>query len=676
MKISDVKGIALRQAKDRKNAKVASGKWQDEDNQFSVVNYMKDDIPFAALIPNGVIVIDVDDKDNMNALDLYLSRAKINTFSYPTGKGRHYWFRTTDEVEQLIKIKAITNSSAKITGNGIEVDVRLSGRGYVAIDMQWTGNRENRWESLETTDMEMSELPKALYPLVSNKNGTITPPAVAKHGAGNESRLQFFPLLLQQYSRCSAHVEGTWREYLTECMKSLCTEVWESRDYDWDQQVNFFDQENTKPQDPFTEDEETKRTQAEHQREIADEFIKEFSISNTAQGFYWVIDNQLKPLNKQEVNTRVFTKHAGQHTVSWCRNLVEIIMNVIPYKEATMEEVIVFKNGTYWIDNDKFEEGVFETAYNVIPHNYNPNAYSQAVEDILNKIADGETNRRLVMEEAYAACLYPFFGEINPKSFWFVGSGEDGKTTLLNLFKTSLGLQNISSLDLNSVKGAFAYEPLVGKLAMINPDCSTNYIQQPEIFKSITANEVVDVSRKNQTNINVKLNATMIFGINEIPKLSDSGASNGVNRRMKLIQLSRKFRSTDEDNDPRIHAKLRREEASEHMIMLGIKAVQRLLRNNFKLTVAESENRMLDEFKKDNDSAYLYFSEHREVLKAGVKASVLYTLYTTFCQQQRITPLKSRNFSKKRDSLLEQFNISTKTKDGYTIYTAEGETNE
>ena len=112
---------------------------------------------------------------------------------------------------------------------------------------------------------------------------------------------------------------------------------------------------------------------------------------------------------------------------------------------ATDAKYIAFKNGLLNIQDDTFEKFTPDVVVtNIIPHNYDPDAYDELTDKTLDKISCNNKSIRALLEEMAGYCLYRR-NELG-KAFILTGSGSNGKSTYLNMIKTMLGKSNISVL--------------------------------------------------------------------------------------------------------------------------------------------------------------------------------------------------------------------------------------
>ena len=230
-------------------------------------------------------------------------------------------------------------------------------------------------------------------------------------------------------------------------------------------------------------------------------------------------------------------------------------------KEQSPAHLIAFKNGIYNILDDEllpFSERYIIT--NKIDFNYNPHAESELVDATLDKLSCNDNEIRSLLEEAIGYCFYRR-NELG-KSFMLVGDGSrergasNGKSTFLDMVKTLLGENNITSLDLSELNQKFQNAELFGKLANVGDDIDDNFIPNSAIFKKLVTGERIQVQRKGERPFEFNNYAKLLFSANEIPKIKDRGGA--IQRRLVIIPFLAHFTKQDPDFRPYIKYELSR----------------------------------------------------------------------------------------------------------------------
>jgi len=129
-----------------------------------------------------------------------------------------------------------------------------------------------------------------------------------------------------------------------------------------------------------------------------------------------------------------------------------------------------------------------------------------------------------------------------------LGSGANGKSTLLNAWIKFLGRSNIAAIPLQRLESdKFAASRLVGKLVNICPDLPSDRLVGTSTFKAITGQDILTAERKFAESFEFEPFCRMVFSANHPPQSRD--ASEAFFRRWLVIPFNRTF--TDEDMAPR-----------------------------------------------------------------------------------------------------------------------------
>ncbi len=216
-----------------------------------------------------------------------------------------------------------------------------------------------------------------------------------------------------------------------------------------------------------------------------------------------------------------------------------LIRDNVPESSANL---IAFKNGVYNLVDDTFMD--FSPNYiitNKINWCYNPEAYSELVDKTLNKIACHDKEIRMLLEEVIGYCFYRR-NELG-KAFILIGDKSNGKSTFLDMVKTLLGDNNISSLDLKELGERFKTAELFGKLANIGDDIGDEFIANVAIFKKLVTGDRINVERKGQDPFDFNNYSKMLFSANNIPRIKDK--TGAIQRRLVIIPFDAKFSVDD-----------------------------------------------------------------------------------------------------------------------------------
>ena len=314
--------------------------------------------------------------------------------------------------------------------------------------------------------------------------------------------------------------------------------------------------------------------------------------------------------------------------------------------EAAPANLIAFRNGLYNVYDDAFVPFTPEHVItNKIEWDYNPNAYWDATNEVLNNIAVGDPAIRSLLEEMIGYCLFRR-NELG-KAFILTGSGSNGKSTFLNMLKTMLGKRNLSVLDLKKLGDRFSTVMLFGKLANIGDDISDEFVTDAAEFKKIVTGETIDAEQKGQPKFDFEPYVKLIFSANNIPRIGKGRDSSAILRRLVIIPFNARFNDKNPNFKPFIGDTLKGQESMEYLIQLGIEGLKRVLINR-KFTTSQKVQEELDEFEVTNNPILGFFKdcENDDYEIENEPTSNVYKRYQEYCIANTLTPLSNGEFSK------------------------------
>ncbi len=318
--------------------------------------------------------------------------------------------------------------------------------------------------------------------------------------------------------------------------------------------------------------------------------------------------------------------------------------------------LIAFKNGVLNIADDTFNE--FSPEYiitNKIPHNYNPNAKSELLDNVMRKFSCGDENVYKLLYQAIGYCFYRR-NELR-KSFFLLGEKRNGKSTFLDMVATLLGEDNTANLDLCEIGDRFRTAELTGKLANIGDDINDEWVSNTATFKKVVSGDVVTVERKGKDPFKLRSFAKFFFSANSLPRLGRGKDSKAVLDRLVIIPFDAKFSKEDKDYDPFIKYKLRSEEVMEALIVNAIPALKSVLIEQAFEHCAKVEENMV-EFERSNNPIIEFYEDmdEKDYLNEPIKG--VYQKYNAFCLSNNLQAVSAIEFQKQ---MKKQFGLVIKT---------------
>lgn len=333
-------------------------------------------------------------------------------------------------------------------------------------------------------------------------------------------------------------------------------------------------------------------------------------------------------------------------------------LGLLVSKESPVADasLIAFKNGVLNIITDEFTD--FSPEYiitNKIPHNYNPDATSELLDNVMQKFSCGDDSVYELLYQSIGYCFYRR-NELR-KSFFLLGEKRNGKSTFLDMVSTLLGEVNTANLDLCEIGDRFRTAELNGKLANIGDDINDEWVSNTAIFKKVVSGDTVTVERKGKDPFKLRSVAKFFFSANSLPRLGRGKDSRAVLDRLVIIPFDAKFSKEDAGYDPFIKYKLRDESVMEALIAKAIPALKRVLGEQ-EFEHCSKVDRSLVEFEKSNDPILEFFEELIEADYMNEPIKAVYQRYNTFCLANNLQSISAIEFHRR---MKRHFNLSIKT---------------
>ncbi|MDL2248376.1 phage/plasmid primase, P4 family [Tyzzerella sp. OttesenSCG-928-J15] len=330
-------------------------------------------------------------------------------------------------------------------------------------------------------------------------------------------------------------------------------------------------------------------------------------------------------------------------------------------KDVSPPHLIPFKSKIFDVYTEKFIDYSPEYVFlNRLPYDYNPAAKEQkSILNTINDIANNDSSITALLYEAIGYCLFrgtPFRGAV----MLYGESGNNGKSTLLNLIRQMLGDNNVSSLSLQDLSDRFRLSGLYGMLANIGDDIPSTYIDDSSQFKKLVTGEAVMIEEKYKPSYSYKNHAKMFFATNSLPRINDK--TKALMSRFLVIPLTKDF-SKEAAYNPDLKDKKWSSGEMEYLIKLAISGLKRLLLNR-KFTESEAVQAALRDYETINNPTILFLEEYPCDID-GKETNAVYESYKNWCYDSGVKAESKITFSK---TVCREMNVKTKPKkiDGTT----------
>lgn len=585
---------------------------------------------FAGILATDTILIDIDDFDESEILFKIVQDLKLKCRVYKTTRGKHFLFKNT---------KVESNRTHATLALGITADIKIGKRNAYSILKFNNENRPILYDEAENE--EAQELPKWLLPIKTTMD-------FLNMSAGDGRNQALFNYILTLQSNDFSKEES--RETIKLINKYVLKEPLTDDEVD----VIIRDEAFAKP--VFFKG--------------SSFLFDKFAVFLKNNHHIVRINNQLHLYKdgiyvsgQQEIESAMI-KHIPQLNRAK-RTEVMSYLDIMIRENTKLApaNLIAFRNGIYDVLKDDFKQ--FSPEYvitNKIDWDYNPNAYFELTDSVLDNISCKDKEIRALLEELVGSCFYRENTLESGKAFILTGTGSNGKSTFLNMLKAVLGKENYSSLDLKKLDDRFSTVMLFGKLANIGDDISDEFKEDASIFKKIVTGETIDAEQKGQPKFKFNPYCQLIFSTNVMPRIKDR--TGAVQRRLIIVPFQANFKKTDSGYNPQIYEQLQCQESIEYLIKLGIAGLKRVIKRK-SYTNSKKVTKEMEDYEQVNNPILAFIAEGTKIENEPVQK--VYEKYQAFLINNGLgRPLAKNEFSKQ---LQRHTGLTTKQLGGKKINT-------
>jgi putative DNA primase/helicase len=571
-------------------------------SEFSLLEDVKDLEEYGGVLSDDYILIDIDTKEESALLNKIIIDKGINCTTIKTTRGVHFYFKNNG-----VKANSIHQTSAI----GIITDVKLGSKNAV-IPLKIKGAVRPM-----TTTGTVDILPKWLTVVAKCPDFNNL-----EEGDGRNQTFFNYILMLQR--------NGFTKQEIRETLNIVNDYV--LKDKLQDSELNTILRDESFTKESFFDE------SGKWSHDLYATFLmREYNVVKINNELHYYDDGVY--INNPLGLERLTIKHIPSLNRAKRGEIITYLNIIADNVQLSDPGKILVNNGLLDIDTMTLEP--FDPDYiavNKLPINYNPSATSPVVDQVLNKIAcnDNELKSLLVEMVGYTLLRRPEMG----KCFILTGRGSNGKSTLLDMMKGMLGANNVSAVGMEEIESRFKTAEIVGKLANIGDDISSNYMPENAKFKKLITGETLLVERKGKDPFEINNFGKLIFSANDIPRVNDTSA--GLTRRLIIVPFNAKFSSKDKDYDPFIKDKLMTNKSLEYLLLLGVKGLTRVL-NGYEFTQVESVNKELQEYEKINNPILTFIEEFKIVNEA---VQQIYNTYSVWCHNNGMKPVNINKFTR------------------------------
>lgn len=576
---------------------------------------------YAGILAKDTILVDIDDFEMSETLFKVVKEKGICCRVYKTTRGKHFLFKNSG-VE--------AGKTGCRLAIGLTADIKLGSRNSYAVLKFGGKEREIIYDNAENE--EAQQLPRWLHPLKSKQK-----PDFLDMGAGDGRNQSLFnyELVLQSNDFSVEEARETIRVINQFVLKDPLPEQELEvilRDDAFKKQVFF--KSSTFLFDKFAT------------------FLKNNNHIIRINNQLHIYQDGIYLSGKASMEAAMIRHIPSLSRAKRTEVLEYLNISIRDNINSNDADWIAFENGIYNILDNVFSE--FSPEYiitNKIHWNYNPEAYSKAADEMLNRVSCNDPQIRLLLEEMVGYCFYRR-NELR-KAFILTGDGSNGKSTFLAVIQSLLGEENIASLDLKELGDRFKTSQLLGKLANIGDDISDEFIGNSAIFKKLVTGERISVERKGSDPFEFNNYSKLVFSANDIPRIKDK--SGAVLDRLVIVPFNAKF-TVEKDG---FKSNIRRDlvdhaDVMEYLINLGISGLKRILEKQ-QFTIPKKVQDELDDYRQRNNPilGFIRECEDEDFKIENEPTNKVYKRYQEYCLANSLQAMSNVEFSKQINRTLD-----------------------
>lgn len=567
---------------------------------------------FAGILNDNTVLIDVDDFKQSEIIMRIVEDKQLACRVYETTRGKHFLFKNNDRLDR--------NKTGTPLACGLKADIKLGKRTSYSVLKFDKKDRPIIYDIFDNEDYEA--VPKWLTPI-----RTKTVFTELKEGDGRNEELFTYILTLQS--------AGFSKDEIRETITLINNYVLPEKLDDKELETILRDEAFTKPIFYGGDNGKT------FLHDVFGRFlISEYNIIKIGGVLHYFKDGVYCPANIENLMIKHIPNLKKQQRQEVLSYLYAYICENTPVSPANY---IAFANGVFNLSTGELEPFAADKILtNKINWNYNPKAYSELTDEVLNRLVCNDKKIRALLEEVIGYTFYRR-NELR-KAFMLKGERHNGKSTFLDMLANLLGEDNVSALDLSDLSHEYKAAGLFGKLANLGDDIEDEYIPSAGIFKKVVSGDRMNANVKYSAPIEFNPYCKLIFSGNTIPRLGRGRDSAAIIDRLVIIPFNASFNKDTDDFSPFIKYDLRTPESMEYLIKIGLEGLKRVLHEN-EFTTSKQVETEIAEYEEILNPIKTFFEEMGDSLENELTKKC-YRRYNEFCIENALKPVSQVEFSK------------------------------
>lgn len=573
------------------------------------------------IVPKPFIVLDFDTKSDADIMLQIIESLDLKCRVMKTTRGIHVWFRSEEPWKNFKKTRLAIGIFSDCRSHSKNAYVKIKDSGHMR---KWI--RKIPFDAVE-------EVPKWLYPISSPGHNFEFKGMT--DGSGRNQELFNYIVYLQ--------TKGFTKDEIRTTIQIVNDYVF-ADPLDDQEVATICRDEAFKPDEEIQKEIDEKKRPSWSHNEFGDELIDAYQII-TVNGQLYVYEDGFYQQDERIIERKMIDLYPSIRRQQ--RGEVLDYIKIRTHKRGEdikiLPYVINLKNTRLDIRTGKcLEYDPNKIEFARIPVTYDQSAYCADLDKMLNRVFLGDREVINLFEEMIGYCLIK--SSRYQKAFIMVGSGSNGKSTILDLIEEFLGSANYSSLPLEQVTDRFNKAELEHKLANIGDDIDNVAIKDSGTLKKMISGESITVERKGERPFKFRPYAKHIYSANSIPRSFDK--SEGFYRRWIFIPFNATFSPDDPDYDPMIFDKITTDQALSYLLNLALKGARRLMKQG-KFTQPASVANALEAYRTDN-STTLSWIEDKGLTEEYFLANSTDKIYSDFTDWCKTSGVKQPNITGKK----------------------------
>lgn len=383
---------------------------------------------------------------------------------------------------------------------------------------------------------------------------------------------------------------------------------------------------------------------AKEARELIIEVLNTETIFYQNQ-FYQYADGYYKPISftKMEKHiSKVLDEKISKIRLSEQMKLLQVELGI--HQISQDENVWCFANGTFLLDQNKLVDHSPEyLLLNKYPFEYDPSAVCPNFMKFLDQILLNKKSLINFIQSILGYCISWKTSE--QVMFFFYGEGENGKSTLQEIFREIAGRNHTVEHRLDIFNSSRETHLLFGKKLLLAGEMSEDEVTETERLKNAISGESIASNPKYRNPFTFKSKLKIIVSINHFPLFKDKSV--GMKRRVLVIPFDAMIPAHQKNLDLFQGDLVPELPGIFNFALKGLRKMQK-----GKLVVPKEIKKLSESKSFVRNSVAEFVHQKCEFGRAyTIDLAVFYSMYSKFCKTNRSEPLLKNMVGKKLKSI-------------------------